>query len=487
MSEGGSSPRVLVVGDSRGRARITEFLGRIGLGSVTSCSTTAALTRLAGTDFDLVFVDHRFAREKGRSLLRSARRRWPGAQVVPLQGRYGEGPLGDPRLGFPSTESPGSSGDLGATTARPATPGPRSPRTRGAGSLAAGPATGPSWLPQVLGMGRVESAPRKGRDRSESDRNLLRIEADDVPPRLLGRLLIGGYITGQDRVVVSSPRGLTPEQRAAVQLTAHRVLGMSVVEDARDHVEVQSFLDPAKYAFLPLLERMVWLLRAEIELCRRALGGANAGFAADIEEIEEGVDRLYLLMVRQLMLSAESPSVARKIRVRSHHYQMGDRLVAKVLEVVGDLLHAAGTEVAQHLDELASLSPEITRELVNCFGRFDATLARTTASFLRLSPSAANALLDEIAGSVPNCSVLGDGIARQIPDRPLAIAAQRVVWNLIMGMDMLVIINEVTINRAVETRAGGGTGSPIRFAARRRGSHPRSSAPRQHVPRARAR
>ena len=292
---------------------------------------------------------------------------------------------------------------------------------------------------------------------------MLRIDAAGAPPRLLGRLLVGGYITGQDRIVVTAPGDLTPRQRDEIHRTAHRVLGMTVVADRPGRLEVQSFLDPTKYEFVPILNRTVWMLRAQLELCRRALDGTNLDFRPEVEEVEEGVDRLYLLMVRQLLLSADSPSIARRIEVESRHHQIGDRLVAKVLEVIGDLIREVGTELAAHRDGFQALPPDITRGLTALLQRFDSLLKRTAESFVATSPFDANTLLDEIQSSRPNDSILGDELARRIPDPKLAIAAERVVWSLVLALDMLVVVNEVTINRSVEPICDGGSGATLRF------------------------
>ncbi len=449
--------RVLVLGDSTTSRELGDVFAQYGWTVIRANDPDSVGP--ASHPFDVVLIDER---QVPAPLHERARARWPGAEVVRLSARTAR-----PHAARPPRED------------RAVPEGTHARRTGDSPSVP--PSVPPTVrrLPHDLGIGRLEPADTSAGASDLPEEKVLRIDATRVPHRALGRLLVGGYITGQDHVVVTAPEDLTTLQREEIQQTAHRLLGMTVVTDRPERMEVQSFLDPAKYGFVPLLNRTVWMLRAQLELCRRALDGTDQDFLPDVEEVEEGVDRLYLLMVRQLMLSCDNPSIARRIEVESRHYQIGDRMVAKMLEVIGDLIHAVGTELAAHREGFQALPPEITRDLAAFFQRFDTFLKRTAESLLRTSPFEANDLLDEIHVSVPTASTLGDELGRKIPDPALAIAAEHVVWSLVLALDMLVVINEVTINRSVEPVSGGGTGAVLRFPGtaqvNRRGS--RTDAP----------
>jgi len=271
-----------------------------------------------------------------------------------------------------------------------------------------------------------------------------------APPNLLSRLLVGSYITGHDQVLVTSRHGLTGAQRKEVHRVVDRILGMTVVGDSPAGVEVQNFVDPGKHALPRLLHRVVQMLRAELAVCRAALTGAETPQLEVIENIEEEIDRFYLLMVRQLLLSSDSPRIARDIDVESHHYQIGDRLVAKMLEVLGDLLQGIGAELEGSLRGLRRMPASVLRELAVRVDRLDQLLTRTMDGFGHLSVVEANATLNEITVLLPKDARLAEQICRRVTDRKVAVAAQRIAYNLDMALEMLVIINEVTINRGVE-------------------------------------
>ncbi len=310
--------------------------------------------------------------------------------------------------------------------------------------------TGDSLRFRDLGEGRLEISPAKAEDPAERRQKLLRIDASHAPPRLLARLLIGAYITGQDQIIVTSRAGLTSEQRAEVRRTVGHVLGMTVVEEETGAMEVQNFIDPGKHQFHRLMSQVVRILRTELETCRSVLSGGDRGALQQLAPLEDEIDRYYLLMVRQLLLSSDDFQVARDIGVESHHYQIGSRLIAKVLEMTGDLTAGVAGELGAHLVGLQRMSKSARTDLITLVGNVQRSLERTMDAFARLSVVEANSNLDDLGHALSASSALGDGLARRIPDRQVAVAAQRIVSNLLMVLEMLVIINEVTINRGVE-------------------------------------
>ena len=310
--------------------------------------------------------------------------------------------------------------------------------------------TGDTLRFRDLGGGRLEISPANAETPSDRRQKLLRIDASGAPPKLLARLLIGAYITGQDQIVVTSRSGLTSEQRQEVRRTVAHVLGMTVVEEESGAVEVQNFVDPGRYQFHRLMSQVVRMLRTELEACRSVLLGGNRTALQQLGPMEDEIDRFYLLMVRQLLLSSDDFQVARDIGVESHHYQIGYRLLAKVLEVTGDLASGVGRELGDNLPGLQRLPKSAVADLVSLIKRVEDLLERTMDAFGRLSVVDANANLNEIDRVLPADYKLGDALARHVSDRRLAVAAQRVVSNLLMALEMLVIINEVTINRSVE-------------------------------------
>ena len=319
-----------------------------------------------------------------------------------------------------------------------------------------------------LGEGRLEISLVPSESRRPAGQWLLRIDATRLPPNLLSRLLVGAYVTGQDRVQLTAQAGLSMSQRQEVGRTVGRILGMSIVGESPEGVEVQNFVDPTKYHLSRIVDQVVRLLRAELQTCLQALSGNGPKGLVELPGMEEEIDRLYLLMVRQLLIASDDFRVAREIGVESHHYQMGYRVVVKMLEEIGDLLTRIGRELEGILTDLQRLPGDPIQDLCGRLQEFDGHLVATMEAFTRLSVTRANATLNAIGEYLPNCHALCNTLARRVRDAATAIAVQRIVSNLIQAEQMLVIVNEITINRAVEPETVAKTGGQVSLSERQK-------------------
>jgi phosphate uptake regulator len=278
----------------------------------------------------------------------------------------------------------------------------------------------------------------------------LRIVATNLPLGLLPRLLIGSYVVGHDHVRIVAQGGLPESLRQEIRGLASRLLGMSVVAESPGEVDVQNFVDPTRYPISRILDQMVRLVREEIRLCRTALSRRDPQPLTDLPGQEEEVDRLYLLMVRQLLIASDDFQVAREIGVASHHYQIGYRVVVKMLEEVGDLLAEIGRELGGSLDSLRELPPGIIEGLDGLFQTLETRLGTTMEAFTHFSVVQANDTLNGLEEDLPGNLALLKGLVRRIREATTAAAVQRIGSNLVQALRLLSIVNEITINRAVE-------------------------------------
>ena len=305
-----------------------------------------------------------------------------------------------------------------------------------------------------LGEGRLELSPAGGSRAGIEDR-ALHLDASECPPQLLSRLLVGAYITGQDHVLITSRTELSRELRGEVGRIAQRVLGMSLIEDEPSRLEVRVFLDPTKHRLSGLLDRVVRMIRLELEICQRALETQDAAVLEKIRPLEEEVDRFYLLMARQILLASNDFQVARDIGVPSHHYQLGYRVVVKMLEVTADLLANVASELEHDL-AVGKDAEELLREL----SAFDRSLVQTMDAFRDVSAGEAHGALSELEAWSGHQSQLSLALIGRSRDKAGAARVQRILSSLGTARELLAIVNEITINRSVEpetvARAGGG-------------------------------
>ncbi len=305
---------------------------------------------------------------------------------------------------------------------------------------------------QDLGEGRLEIA--VAGQAPPGDGRTLRLDASECAPNLASRLLVGAYITGQDRIIFSAPRELPVELRDEVSRVSQRVLGMSLIEDEPDRLEVQVFLDPTKHRLPSLLDRVVRMLRMQVELCEKALRSGDAAPLAQVRQVEEEIERFYLLIARQILLASNDFQIARDIGVPSHHYQIGYRVVVKMLGVGGGLLTRVSSELAEDLPR-----GKDAEDLLVQFEEFDSVLLRTMNAFRDVAAADAHAALTEIEGITARGAKLSESLIGRSRDKLGAARIQRILSSLGTAREMLGVINEITLNRSVEPETVAGNGA----------------------------
>jgi phosphate uptake regulator len=295
-----------------------------------------------------------------------------------------------------------------------------------------------------LGAGRLELSPASLAPGGTEHHTLL-LDASECPPQLVTRLLVGAYITGHDHVLITASHDLSAELRAEVCRIAPHVLGMSVIEDEPGRLEVRIFLDATKHRLSGLMDRVVRMIRLELELCQQALLTNDPISLERVPQVEEEIDRFYLLMARQILLASNDFHVAKEIGVPSHHFQLGYRVVVKMLEVTADLLVTMAEDLAQDMAQ-----GKDAEELVRQLSEFDTSLVQTMEAFRDVSAERANDALTGIESYTLNQATLSNSLIGRSRDKEGAARLQRVLSSMGTARELLVIINEITINRAVE-------------------------------------
>ncbi|MDE1881326.1 MAG: phosphate uptake regulator PhoU [Euryarchaeota archaeon] len=300
-----------------------------------------------------------------------------------------------------------------------------------------------------LGGGRLEVSHANSAEPKENPLpRTLSVDARGADPHFLSRIIVGAYITGHDQVVLVGR--VSAAQRAEVARTVSRLLGTTIVEDEPDRMEVRNFVDPTHYGLPRLLGRMVALLKMQNEVLRSALHDHGR---LDLERsgaLEDEVDRIYRLMVRQLLLSSDNFRIAKEVGVPSHHFQMGYRVVGKALEEIGDLLSDTGRELGSRMEGEWDVPRDVANDLAAWLSRIEGHLSRTIAAFAHPSTVEANSALNDVQDDLPGLKELENEIPRRVRDKLSALMAQRLVGRMTQTLRMLVVIGEISINRSVE-------------------------------------
>src|SRR3989449_5077792 len=250
-----------------------------------------------------------------------------------------------------------------------------------------------------------------------------------------------------------------------VQKLGYSSLGVSLPKDwaasngirpgALVSLAIEDFVEPTRFPIDGLLRRLHYLTSRMEKLALGVIAGDAKGNIEEVARMELEVDRLYWLVVRQLLLAAQNRTISGRIGVTEPRHLLGDRVVTVGLENVGDLWEELAAGVAPFLKPNRRIPREFAKTIANLKGKIEEVIELTMTAFFANDLAKANEALDRQAaltrdiraaagpGSRPRHAQTG-GSSRsnglfQIVLRPLEHVAKY------YGS-----IAQITINRALE-------------------------------------
>ena len=186
------------------------------------------------------------------------------------------------------------------------------------------------------------------------------IKADQVDGEdLIPKLIIGCYALGYDTIEVVGKDGLNESTVDKAVKTMRRLRGLEVVESQRNKVVAQSFMDPTKFPVDSLIKRLQILVGGSLGNVIEALEAGTTGRLNEVRRIQDEVDELYWLIVRQLLVALNRREIAAEIGIESPLHASGDRVTAKTLEQIGSVILDLAEEIVRQKGKGATIERRV--------------------------------------------------------------------------------------------------------------------------------
>ncbi len=180
---------------------------------------------------------------------------------------------------------------------------------------------------------------------------------------MLARLVVGAYALGYDTIEVA---GKEPLEYAAVDQVldiVKRLRGMEVVESDEKRIVAQSFMDPTKFPVDSLMKRLQILVSRSLERVLEAIDLRQTTGLNEVSRIQEEVDELYWLILRQLLVALSRRELASEIGIESPLHASGDRVSAKTLDEIGGIIQDAAEELVRLRGLRTRMDPKVTASM----------------------------------------------------------------------------------------------------------------------------
>jgi phosphate uptake regulator len=192
----------------------------------------------------------------------------------------------------------------------------------------------------------------------ESSRATIKVE-QVKGDEMLVRLMVGAYALGYDSIEIA---GRAPLDRGTADLavkTIKRLMGLEVVESDSKRIVGQSFTDPTKFPVDSLIKRLQILVSQSLEDVVEALDLKQTGSLNDVARVQEEIDELYWLILRQLLVALSRRELASEIGIESPLHASGDRVSAKTLDEIGNIVNEMAEELIRLKGKGTRMDPEV--------------------------------------------------------------------------------------------------------------------------------
>ena len=266
---------------------------------------------------------------------------------------------------------------------------------------------------------------------------------------LLTRVITANYILGHDTIQVVAKEELKKNHLDEIRATTQRLTGLSIVEQTQKQITLQSFVDPTRFPIYGLMRRLHIIITSMLDVSIKALVERRPELAVEVTHMEEESDRIYWLIVRQLLLAIRDRSVGSKIGIESPLHIAGNRVVAKTLEEMADSAENIAEEVMFIRDREVgseSILNEISKFAVHVTKISEQSIKALLTSDIML----ANDAVEMVQMLENDERKLTQKVPAHVKDATVAASLRTIIWNLGQIAKYCKMIGEVTINRILE-------------------------------------
>jgi phosphate uptake regulator len=263
-------------------------------------------------------------------------------------------------------------------------------------------------------------------------------------PRMLERIIVGNYILGRDVFkVISSTRIGTMHAEEVRQIT-RRLMGLGIVQETPQQIDLQCSIDPTKFKIDMLLRRLSIIASTMNSEAMQALTESNQEMAEATFRLEDEADMMYWLATRLLISAQHDRIIADKVGLEEPSQILYYTLIARYLEIIADHAEDIARRVIEfknHIKERANR--QAMRKIINLSEMAQSVLLKAMDCLFNGNIENANNVL-EIT------KVIRNEHERLMEELPESEILRTVVLDLRRIADNGAGIAVIAINRALE-------------------------------------
>ncbi|MEY7849801.1 AbrB/MazE/SpoVT family DNA-binding domain-containing protein [Natrarchaeobius sp. A-rgal3] len=166
-------------------------------------------------------------------------------------------------------------------------------------------------------------------DSSSSGTETATIDADPLEPGALERAILAQYVLGRQLIRIDGETPLSTDVLDSVTSIERQLMGLGVVEQGTDHVDVRCSVAPGDFELPTLLERL-W--RTEATMREHAIEALTTGDPDGAQRTihhERQIEKLFYLFLRLLFTTYRNPRLNESVGLETGFPLIGYRSIAQ--------------------------------------------------------------------------------------------------------------------------------------------------------------
>ncbi|MCR4403801.1 MAG: AbrB/MazE/SpoVT family DNA-binding domain-containing protein [Candidatus Acetothermia bacterium] len=268
----------------------------------------------------------------------------------------------------------------------------------------------------------------------------------------LAREIISLYIAGFEIIEIRGER-ISPDQRRVIREVSRTLIGPEIVEESGESIVIHNLLDLSEVSAERTFERIYSIAKSMLEDAVRALLERDSELARDVIGRDSEVDRLFLMLSRQLRIALQDILGEEAARLRLFDYYTATKQVERIAD------HAV--KIARAVMALEqSISPGLRETIARANREVVTRLEGAAQALSQLDLAKANEVIDRAAAMEGLLLRVGELLWQLELDaskRPRAAEALGIVVDSIRRVsDYTTNIAEVVLNAAMPPLHGDG-------------------------------
>jgi len=270
-------------------------------------------------------------------------------------------------------------------------------------------------------------------------------------PNLLTRIITANYLTGHDTIQITSKKELSSRHLEEVRGVSRRLTGLGIVEQTLKSVTLQSFVDPTKFPIYGLMRRLQIILSSMLEQAVKSVVEGRMAMADEVLHMEEEADRIYWMIIRQLLLAVLDRRVAKEVGIEGPMHVVGNRVIAKSLEQMADSASHVALEAQKLKGDGKNVDTKITKGLLELSDKVRSLIEDSFNALMKGDVKKSNECIERVEACETLERSLTADVMKSVKDVNLAVGLRSIIWDVGQMARDSVSIAEVGINRKLET------------------------------------